>query len=65
MVAIVVYDINGREIRSLFDGMKESGQYSISWDALDNYGNPVSAGVYLYHIQTDRFSQSRKMILLK
>lgn len=64
-VTIIVYDIKGREIRSLFDGMKESGQYSISWDALDNYENPVSAGVYLYHIQTEHFSQSKKMILLK
>ena len=65
MVAIIVYDIQGREIRSLFQGLKESGQYSITWDALDNYGNPVSAGVYLYHIQTEHFSQSKKMILLK
>jgi hypothetical protein len=65
MVAIIIYDIKGREIRSLFQGLNESGQYSIAWDALDNYGNPVSAGVYLYHIQTEHFSQSRKMILLK
>ena len=65
MVAIIVYDIQGREIRSLFQGLKESGQYSITWDALDNYGNPVSAGVYLYHIQTEHFSQSKKMTLLK
>ena len=65
MVAIIVYDIKGREVRSLFQGLKRPGQYSISWDALDNFGNPVSAGVYVYHVQADRFSQSRKMILLK
>ena len=62
---IIVYNIKGREVRSLFQGLKRPGKYSISWDALDNFGNPVSAGVYVYHVQADRFSQSRKMILLK
>ena len=65
MVTIIVYDIKGREIRSLSQGLKQPGHYSVTWNALDNYGNPVSAGVYLYHIQTDNFSKSKKMILLK
>ena len=65
VVKIMIYDIKGRQIRSLFHGLKEPGQYSIIWNASDDDGHPVSAGVYLYHIQAGTFVQSRKMILLK
>ena len=38
---------------------------SVQWDATNNQGEPVSAGVYLYKIQAGDFSQTKKMILLK
>ena len=65
MVTIIIYDIQGREIRSLFKGLKNPGQYSIAWNTLDNNENPVSAGVYLYQIQAGNYVKSKKMILIK
>tara|TARA_B110000444_G_C18571804_1_gene469729 strand:+ start:568 stop:681 length:114 start_codon:yes stop_codon:yes gene_type:complete len=37
----------------------------MQWDAANNQGEPVSAGVYLYKIEAGEFSQTKKMILLK
>jgi hypothetical protein len=38
---------------------------SINWDATNDLGEPVSAGVYIYTIEAGTFRQTRKMILLK
>ena len=38
---------------------------NINWNATNNQGQPVSAGVYLYSIETKDFRQTKKMILLK
>lgn len=64
-VSITIYDIRGREIRQLVGGYKHAGVNSEIWDSMDDAGNEVGAGVYVYHIQTGSFSQTRKMVLLK
>jgi hypothetical protein len=38
---------------------------SVIWDATDEYGKPVSTGIYLYQIQAGEFMQTKKMVLLK
>ncbi len=65
MVSIIIYDITGRQMRNLVHGIQQTGQYSILWNGLDDAGNPVSAGVYLYKIQAGNFTQCRKMVLMK
>ena len=64
-VNVTVYDMLGREIRSLVSTAQEAGFKSVIWDATNDYGKPVSAGVYLYKIQAGEFVQTRKMVLLK
>ncbi|MCH8069293.1 MAG: T9SS type A sorting domain-containing protein [Candidatus Marinimicrobia bacterium] len=64
-VTIVIYDLLGRQVTSLVNRTEEPGFKAIVWNAKDNAGQPVSAGIYLYRIQADRFSQTRKMLLLK
>ena len=64
-VMLSVYDIQGREINTLVSATQEPGFKSVIWDATDHFGKSVSAGVYLYQIQTGNFVQTRKMILLK
>ncbi|MED5316443.1 MAG: FlgD immunoglobulin-like domain containing protein [Candidatus Neomarinimicrobiota bacterium] len=44
---------------------KEAGFHSIRWDATNDAGKPVAAGVYLYTIQAGEFRKTRKMVLLK
>lgn len=44
---------------------QDAGFKSVTWNATNNQGNPVSAGVYLYQIQAGEFVQTKKMVLLK
>jgi hypothetical protein len=55
----------GREVIELVSIVQQAGFKSIKWDATDNFGKPVSAGVYLYQIQAGEFVQTKKMVLLK
>jgi flagellar hook assembly protein FlgD len=55
----------GKQVRTFDRGEENPGIKSIVWDGADDFGNPVSAGIYLFQIQTGDFTQTRKMILLK
>ena len=65
IVSIMIYDIMGREVRTLVNEFQELGYRNIRWDATDNLGRSVSAGMYIYTIQAGNFRQIRKMVLLK
>jgi flagellar hook assembly protein FlgD len=65
MVNIIIYDIMGREVKSLINQTQDAGFKSVIWNATNDYGKPVSAGVYLYQIQAGEFVQTKKMVLLK
>ena len=64
-VNIIIYDMMGRHIKTLMDQTQDAGYRSIIWDATNDYGKPVSAGIYLYQIQTGEYLQTKKMVLLK
>jgi hypothetical protein len=64
-VRITIYDIMGREVRTLFNNQQNAGYKSVIWNATNNRGQPISAGVYLYTIEAGGFRQTKKMILLK
>ena len=64
-VNVTVYDMLGREIRTLVNTTQDAGFKSVLWNATNDYGKPVSAGVYLYQIQAGEFVQTKKMVLLK
>ena len=64
-VRITIYDIMGREVRTLFNNQQNAGYKSVVWDATNDLGQPVSAGMYLYRIFAEEFVQVKKMVLLK
>ena len=64
-VYIIVYDMLGKVVNNLVDANQSSGYKSVQWNATNNQGEPVSAGVYLYKIQAGDFVDTKKMILLK
>nr|ABZ07815.1 putative FG-GAP repeat protein [uncultured marine microorganism HF4000_ANIW141I9] len=64
-VNIIIYDMLGRQVRTLLNQTQDAGYRSVIWNATNDYGKPVSAGVYLYKIQAGEFVQTRKMVLLK
>ena len=55
----------GNIVNDLVNANESSGYKSILWDATNNQGEPVSAGIYLYKIQAGDFVDTKKMILLK
>ena len=64
-VDITIYDMLGNVVNNLVNTYQSSGNKSIQWNATNNQGKPVSAGVYLYKIQAGDFVDTKKMILLK
>jgi hypothetical protein len=65
VVNITIYDMMGRVVSNLVSSQQNAGYKSIQWDATNNIGQPVSAGLYLYTIQAGEFRQTKKMVLLK
>ena len=65
LVNITIYDIMGRIVRTLINSQQNAGFKSIQWNATNDAGSPLSAGLYLYKIQADNLVQTSKMVLLK
>ena len=64
-VSIDVFDVNGRKIRSLYNGIQIPGQHEIRWDAKDDHGRSMSSGVYLFKVNVNGKQQTAKSLLLK
>ncbi|MBN2289220.1 MAG: T9SS type A sorting domain-containing protein [Candidatus Glassbacteria bacterium] len=60
-----VYDIRGKLVRTLDKDVKGPGFYTANWDGTDNHGRQVSSGVYFYRFSSDKYTSTRKMVLLK
>ena len=65
MVNITIYDMMGRIVKTMVNTQQNAGYKSIQWNATNDYGKPVSAGLYLYTIEAGAFRQTKKMVLLK
>jgi len=64
-VNITIYDMLGRQVKTLINQTQDTGYRSVIWDATNDYGKLVSAGIYLYQIQAGEYMQTKKMVLLK
>ena len=59
-INLVICDILGREIYQITNEYLKAGSYSFTWDATS-----YSTGIYFYRLQTDKYSETRKLMLLK
>ena len=72
-VQIMVYDLLGRQVKNLVSETQDAGYKSVTWDAMNNRGQLVSAGVYFYQIRVydpvaigvGELVKTRKMVILK
>lgn len=64
-VTIQIYDLLGQIVNTLVNERKEPGVYVTRWNGLDQSGSKVANGVYIYRLATERFTETRKMLLLK
>ena len=65
LVNITIYDMMGRVVKTIVNSQQNAGFKSVRWNATDDKGSPVSAGLYLYTIEAGQYRQSKKMVLLK
>jgi len=64
-VNITIYNMLGNLVNNLVSQKQIAGYKSVQWNATNNKGQPVPAGLYLYTIQAGEYRQTKKMILLK
>ena len=62
---IKVYDIMGREINVIRNGLMTPGKYNLTWNGTNSIGNPVSSGTYFIVIQADQKKEFKKLLFLK
>jgi subtilisin family serine protease len=64
-VRLAVFDLLGREVKELYSGSSEDGEHAIRWNGKDNLGKLVSSGIYIYRLEVDGQTHSRKLVVLK
>ena len=64
-VRLAVYDVAGRLVRTLVDGVLPSGRHVHVWDGLDEQGMPVKGGVYLARLSAGASRAQRSIIVLR
>ncbi len=64
-VQITIYDLLGRKLTTLISETQDAGYKSVKWDATNDQGQPVSAGIYFYQIRAGKFLLTKKMVLLR
>jgi len=64
-VSLTIYDITGRAVRKLLDEVKEPGLHTITWDGKDDRGRLLALGIYFYRLKTERFTDSKRLILIR
>ncbi len=64
-VSLKIYNEKGEFVKELVNENQNKGSHSVDWNGTDSFGKEVSSGTYFYKIETESFTRSQKMILLK
>ena len=64
-VTLTIYNVLGQPMRQVWNGPLAAGEHELTWDGRDSQGQPVAAGVYVYRLQVDKQTRTRKMVKLE
>ena len=64
-VELIVYDILGRKVKTLFNEEKSAGYHTIEWNGLSDANTSVATGVYFVRMSSEKFTAVRKMMMMK
>ena len=64
-ISLVVYDLTGKEVATLVSGTYVPGRYMVGWNAVNNAGNSIVSGMYIYRYISSERVITRKMLYLK
>jgi hypothetical protein len=59
-VSLAVYDLLGRQVATLVDGMKVAGRYNAEWNAA-----ALPSGMYIYRLKAGTFTDQKRMLLIR
>jgi hypothetical protein len=64
-VTLRIYDVAGRLVRTLVNGVETPGEKRVTWNGQNDHGSRVATGVYLYFMTAPGFEMTKKMVLLR
>lgn len=64
-VSLKIFDILGREVRTLVNEEYDKGLFKVNWNGKNNMGEKLASGIYIYQIRVNNFVEAKKMILIK
>lgn len=64
-VELKIFNLQGKEVKTLVIGTRAAGSHVTQWDATNNLGQKVTSGVYLYTLKVGNVLESKRMILVK
>jgi hypothetical protein len=64
-VNLSIYNIRGQKVKTLLNAKMTDGPHSVVWHGTDACGSSVGSGIYFYRLETEGFSKTSKMVLLK
>jgi hypothetical protein len=64
-VSVKIFDLLGREVWSVSEGMRSVGSYSVQWDGRSLLGGTVGSGVYFLQLTTENFRATVKLLMMK
>ena len=64
-VRLSVYALTGQHIRTLVNGERSAGSYSVTWNGTDDTGQDVAIGLYLCRMAAREYRAVRKLVLMK
>lgn len=65
IVSFTVYNVQGQEVYTTTRKKQSPGSYSFTWNGLNNNGELIPGGIYLYRVSSKHFSISNKMLLIR
>ena len=64
-VRVDVYDVAGRHVSTLVDGVRPGGSHTVEWNGVDKTGIQAASGVYFYRLVAGKTVQTKKMVMLR
>jgi hypothetical protein len=64
-VRVTIYDLTGREVRSLVNAGHKPGVFNANWDGRDNHARRMSQGIYFVRLNTPNYHEARKLVLMQ
>jgi flagellar hook assembly protein FlgD len=64
-VTLDIFDVKGRRVKTLINGIKPAGRYKAQWNGRNSRGNSVSSGVYYYRLAAGKKIITKKLVLMR